>query len=295
VAGRPATPASLLRRTLAEGIAPAYAAYPSVVAVLLGGSSARGHADEFSDLEVTVLWKSPPTDGDRAEAIAVVDGDLVRLYPVEHDTPGPVWSDAWHLGRKDDIAGTGIEVDMHHYLAGTIEQTIAEVVHDFDTDVGKHNLVGGLLHATPLHGEAYVAELQQRVSAYPDELRVAVVRAHAQIEGLWRLDAFAARDNPVAGYGVLVQAQQALLRTLLGLNGVYEPGFKWLEPLAADLELAPANLLDRLRACYPLRAGESREILTQLVEETYDLIETQLPDIDVVRLRTVLAYERPHW
>jgi len=31
------------------------------------------------------------------------------------------------------------------------------------------------------------------VVAHPDPLRVAVVRAHAQIEGLWRLDAFSKR------------------------------------------------------------------------------------------------------
>ena len=36
-------------------------------------------------------------------------------------------------------------------------------------------------------------------------------------------------------------------------------------------------------------------MLTALVEETHDLVEQQLPQIDVERLRQILRYERPLW
>jgi molecular chaperone GrpE len=36
--------------------------------MLVGGSTARGHADRFSDLELGIFWHEPPTDEERREA-----------------------------------------------------------------------------------------------------------------------------------------------------------------------------------------------------------------------------------
>jgi hypothetical protein len=129
----------------------------------------------------------------------------------------------------------------------------------------------------------------------PRPAAVAVVRAHAQIEGLWRLDAYYARGNPVAGYAVLTAAHEELLQTLLGLNRVYFSGLKSLEPVTADLQIAPHDLLERVRASYPIRLRTSKETLTALVEDTHVLIEEHVPEIDVGRLREILGYERPLW
>ena len=35
--------------------------------------------------------------------------------------------------------------------------------------------------------------------------------------------------------------------------------------------------------------------MTALVEETHDLVEELLPEIDVERLREILRYDRPLW
>jgi predicted nucleotidyltransferase len=283
------------RGAFAEQLAPAYAANPHIVAVFAGGSTARGHADRFSDLEVGVVWDRPPTDAERAEAIVKAEGDLVRLYPAEEYGLGPVWADAWKIGRLDGAPLTGVEVDLHHFLVERVETVLAAVLDDFDPEVEKQSLVGAIATGIPLHGHDLLERWRQRAAVYPDGLRLAVVRANAQIEGLWRLDAFAARDNPVAGYAVLTAAHEQLLRTLLGLNRTYYSGVKSLDAVTARLELTPRNLLERLRASYPLRPGQSKEILAALVEETYDLIETHLPKIDVGRLRAFLRYERPLW
>jgi hypothetical protein len=262
-----------------------------VAAVLLGGSSARGHADRYSDIELFVVWTEPPSDADRAAAISGADGDLVMLYPAEDG----VWSDAWKVGRRDGAPFTGIEVDMSHYLVETVESIAHDVVEGCDPDPLKQLIVGGILHSIPLHGSALVERWQQRVAHYPDGLRLAVVRAHVQIEGLWRLDAYAARDNPVAGYQVLTAAHEELLHVLLGLNRTYYSGFKSLEAVVRDFRIAPQNLLERMRACYPMDGGRSKALVTALVEETYDLVEEQLPEIDVDRMREILRYDRPLW
>jgi hypothetical protein len=283
------------RLAFAEQLAPAYAANPNVVALFAGGSTARGHADRYSDLEVGVVWARPPTDAERAAAIVAAEGDLVHLYPVEEYGLGPVWADAWKIGRRDGAPLTGVEVDMHHFVAAGVEHVVADVVDRFDPEPEKQSLVGAIVTGIPLHGQELLDPWRQRSAEYPNGLRVAVVRANAQIEGLWRLDAFAERANPVAGYAVLTRAHEQLLHTLLGLNRVYYSGVKSLDAVGRDLEIAPRDLLERIRASYPLRAGESKQTLMTLVEETYDLIEEHVPEVDVRRLRAFLRYERPLW
>ena len=67
-----------------------------------------------------MVWTEPPTEADRAAAIAAAGGDLVTLYPVDDG----VWSDAWKIGRRDGVPFTGVEVDMSHYLAETVESIL---------------------------------------------------------------------------------------------------------------------------------------------------------------------------
>jgi hypothetical protein len=94
---------------------------------------------------------------------------------------------------------------------------------------------------------------------------------------------------------VLTAAHEGLLHVLLGLNRKYYSGFKSLDAVVLDFRIAPQNLLDRMRACYPMGAGRSKAMLTALVEETHDLVEKQVPEIDVDRLREILRYDRPLW
>jgi hypothetical protein len=237
----------------------------------------------------------PPTDAERAGAIAAAGGDLVTLYQTEEYGLGPVWTDAWKIGRRDGAPLTGVEVDMHHFLADAVERVLTDVLDGFDPDPEKQSLVGAIATGIPLHGHDLLDRWGRRAANYPEGLRLAVVRANAQIEGLWRLDAFASRDNPVAGYAVLTAAHERLLSTLLGLNRKYYSGVKSLDAVTRDLELAPVDLVERMRASYPLAAGRSKETLTALVEETYDLIEQHVPEVEVRRLRTFLRYERPLW
>ena len=57
----------------------------------------------------------------------------------------------------------------------------------------------------------------------------------------------------------------------------------------------PVDLVQRLRQVYQLEPAHGAHELAGLVEEMYDLIEKQLPQIDVGWLRTVFRYHRPVW
>ena len=282
------------RAALAREVAPIYAAKGNVAAVILGGSTARGHADRYSDIELGVFWRRPPTDGERQAAAAAIDGDLHRLYPYLPEEE--VWSDDFYLGRaRSGEPKSGILLEVVHYTTEFVGRTLDEVLEEHDPALLKQNLMAGVVDAVPLYNAALVADWQARAAAYPDGLRLAVVKRYAQIDHFWREEMWRARGNLTMLYQSFVEAQQKMLHVLLGLNRVYYFGFKWPAVVAERLERKPPDLLPRLQRAYRVVAAEGAREVATLVEEVYDLVGQKLPEIDVGRLRTIFRYRRPQW
>ena len=91
------------------------------------------------------------------------------------------------------------------------------------------------------------------------------------------------------------QIQTKILHMLLALNRQYYYGFKWLDVVTECLNIAPNNLLNRMKNIHTAPIQDSASQLADLVEETYDLIESHHPDLDVNWLRSVFRYQRPIW
>ena len=287
--------ASKWRYDFARAVSPVYAANPQVAAVILGGSTARGHADRYSDIELGVFWNQPPTDAERQAAAEAIDGDLGRLFP--YDPVEEVWSDDYFLGRASrEKPKSGVLLEVGHYTVDYVGRTFDAVLRRHDPDAGKLNFVSGIVDSVPLHNSGLVQEWKARAALYPYGLTLAVVRRYAQIDHFWRSEMWLARgENLTMLYESFVHAQQKMLHVLLGLNNVYYFKFKWLDVVAGRLEHKPPDLVTRLRRVYQVPPAAGAREVAALVEETYDLIERQLPEIDVDRLRTVFRYRRPQW
>lgn len=118
--------ASKWRYSYAQKLSPIYASNQNVAAVLVGGSTARGLADRFSDIELGVFWHQPPTEAERRAAAAKIDGDLIRFYPYDPDEE--VWCDDYMLGRAHpDRPKSGILVEVVHHTADFLNRTLDEV------------------------------------------------------------------------------------------------------------------------------------------------------------------------
>jgi len=63
--------------------------------------------------------------------------------------------------------------------------------------------------------------------------------------------------------------------------------------VAERLEIKPKDLTQRLKRVYHVDPREGANMLSTLVEETYDLIETHLPEVDIEWLRRIFRYQRP--
>lgn len=283
------------RQAIANRLADIYARNPHIAAVVLGGSTARGHADGYSDIELGVFWKQPPTDEERREVVELADGDLIRLYP--YDAQEEVWSDDFMMGRAaSNLPQSGILVEVGHYTVDFMNRTLESVLQHYDPDELKQNLISGVVDGLPLHNQVLLRQWQQQAQSYPDQLSVAVINRHALIDHFWRCEMFLHRDqNFLLLYQTFSRVQIQILNVLSGLNHTYYFGFKWLDVVVKRLPIAPTDLLDRLRQVYQTEPAHGIQLLTTLVEETYDLVEQHMPQIDVDRLRRIFRYRRPFW
>ena len=59
-----------------------------------------------------------------------------------------------------------------------------------------------------------------------------------------------------------------------------------------QLKIKPKDFNQRLKRVYYANPAKGAHILTALVEETYNLIETHLPEVNVKWLRQVFRYQR---
>ncbi len=103
------------------------------------------------------------------------------------------------------------------------------------------------------------------------------------------------RDNPVLLAREFLRMSNQMLAVLHAVNGCYSGhvlAFKRLDALEAELDHAPRQLATRLRAVFTAPPPQAADVLRHLIEETYDVIEAQLPEVDVTRLRTRFHADR---
>ena len=208
--------ASQWRHTLVQQLTPIYAANPHVAAVLLGGSTARGHADRYSDIELGVFWHQSPTHADCQTAANAIHGDLVRLYP--YDPTEEAWCDDYMLGRAHlNQSKSGVLVEVVHYTTDFLNRTFDVVLQNHNPDALKQNLIAGIVDGVPLHNAELVQHWKGRAATYPDGLAVAVVKRYAQIDHFWRWEMWLQRSvNLMMLYQSYTQIQQQLLHVPTG-------------------------------------------------------------------------------
>jgi hypothetical protein len=258
-------------RALAERVVAAALELGPLRGALLAGSGARGDADFYSDVDVLLYVDELPPDDCLDRLREAVGGS----NPVPIAPPYLV---------QFDVGGVAVQVGY-----STVEQLDAElegalVRLDDVIDSPNQKLLGGLVEGRPLYGDELIARWRTRAAAYPDELRRAAIMHHWRFFPLWYYDdAIASRDAELWRLDMLLGGAFDLLGVLSALNRVYFARFelKRLRVLVAKLELAPADLADRLELLFRLPARDAADELGRLVVETRDLVARELPDLEL--------------
>ena len=273
--------ASAGRLALAQQLAPDYGASPKVAAVAVAGSVARGDADRFSDINLAVFWSVAPMEEERRELIKQARGRHVQLDAYNRDEA--CWSDSYEVG--------GAAIDVRHMEVEATERILAEVLEHCDPSLSRQRCLAALLTALPLADPSSVlTHWQSRATAYPGELSMAMVRAHLHFRPAWEQEKLAERGDLLALYESFRTVEKQLLLVLMGLNRLYYPGWQWMDRLMAEMRIAPLKLAPRFKQFFGIVSIDPLASVYQLhdlVEETFNLVETHLPE-----LNTAQAYAR---
>jgi predicted nucleotidyltransferase len=271
-------------RALARRITDVYRRHMAVDAAVLTGSGARGDADEYSDLDLLLYGETvPPYEAAVAAQRELEAGEAVAILP--HG----------ELGFLDQFPLDGVQCQVGLLSLADVEADLERllVAHEgLDTPLPK--VASGLLEGIPVHGEALIARLHDRVADYPESLRRAMVEQWWRFFPLWYFEpSFASRDAPLWRQEELLNAAYALIGTLAGVNRLYFARFEFKRERAflAKLELAPERFGERLLGLFA--TAEPLPELERLVAETQAIVERELPEVDVSLRRPPGSRQQP--
>ena len=271
---------------LARELARIYTADPRVTAVMVGGSVARGWADEYSDLEIGVFWDTAPSEEDRRDAARRMGGEVWKFDPSGGDRASE------HIGLSEAAVGSRrylgtAMVSPVHITVGTAEEWIGALIDDLDTDPQKYELAAAVRHGVPLYGHDLLRRWQGKTASFPDRLAVKLVQQNLWLGPWFNWNAYVERADHLAAAQHLVWMQQGMVNVLAALNRDYLPSMehKWVGRLLEGLEIKPDDCEARLRATFATGdLGRAVRDLVELGMEVIDLVEEHLPEVNETSL-----------
>lgn len=268
----------------AESAARIYAENPHVEAVLLGGSVSKGWQDEFSDIELLIFWKQPPSDEDRKRVILQTSGTILDFHPYEDEE----WSETY-------VAG-GVKFEISNFLTPTIRRFLNDTLQFFNTDPETQCIAAAISHGRALRGETVIDEMKKQVANYPDGLRSAMIAANIGFGSRWNnRAALLHRKDWLMLYRVMADVQTRIMSVLFALNRQYviHPGFKWQRKSLDEMAIKPANISARMESVFLGNPQDAVRVMEEIIREVFDLIEGELPQLDVSGARKQTEQGRP--
>lgn len=271
-------------KILSSEIANIYQQNPKVEAVLLGGSVSRNWHDEHSDIELFVIWKGAPTDEERKAPIVELNGNIIDFHLYEDEE----WSETYTT--------QGVKLEISNFLTDTINNVISDVIISYDTDLDKQCIVATVYNGVTLSGDIVINSMKEKVSKYPYGLSVAMVKENIFLGNRWtNREALLERKDWLMLYKLMVAVQTNLMGVLFGLNRqfVHHPAFKWQKHTLSSMEITPKNISNRLESIFLDDPKVSIRELEVIIEEMYELIQRELPQIDLSLVLDKSLFLRP--
>lgn len=266
------------RLEIAQRVADAHAALDDRSLVsFVSGSTVEGIADALSDVDMSVVFESLPSE---------------EILRAACNTVGSDWT--WTIGDLAQGSGVvsfrvdGVEVQIGYATHAGLAAELDELLVAHNPDTPNHKLAEGILKAMPLVGRAQLAALQARLTDFPHGLRLAMVRHGLATPTPWRAATqLIQRDASLWCREIEVDACYGLLRALCGLNRQYFTRFqlKRMDRLCGKLQLAPPKFATRIDALLGAPPSKAFEWLYELEGEVLDLVAQHLPEVDLVTIQ----------
>lgn len=283
----PPTPQAAARLEIARKLGAGWAANPKTALVMAAGSTGRGTADSYSDVQLDIYWREPPTADERRQAALAGGAETVEVFPYEGDK----WSAA--------ITIQGLPARTRTFLIRQVEAYLGQVGVSGDVATLAQIRLYAIQHAQFLYGsESLLADWRERAADYPPQLARTMLNQNLTFDGFGGPeDALAARDDVVLLYDTLTRVSRQVLGALLGVNRVYlpNPDYKYVAELIDEMQFKPPDLLARLKSAYRLPPAEGVAVLHSVIAEVFDLVDRHVRGFDTSPYRARVAQRQPLW
>jgi hypothetical protein len=192
----------------------------------------------------------------------------------------------------------GVECQFAHATIAQWEKEISSILEEFDVQSPIMKGMSGILISIPLYGETLIQRWKAKVANYPDGLAQRMVEHYLKFFAIWGMqEKLARRDTTLWYYQILVEEAQNLLGVLSGLNRLYFSTFQFkrMGKFIEQMSIAPTNLTFRLESLFPAEPHVAAHQIEQLVQETLDLVDTYMPQVDTSSVRRKLGWRQQPW
>lgn len=283
------------RIELASRIAPHYAAYANVEAVVVLGGVARGWADSYSDIDLVVYWREPPAEAERRAVIKSLSahpGEFSDTFTTQPDPNLRYWWEEYYFGGDDH---TGLKLDIGHHLTSDMDVVIEAVTQRLDLHSLKHEMLYSIQRVQAFYGQPLIERWKQAAAQYPETLAAKLVETHLRLPPFWIAEACIEREDWLLYTHAVEEVCRRLLMTVTALNREYFPGVKRQAHLLTELAIQPEAFNQRLNA---ILRGDPRIAIAEvyrLYDEIYMLAKQHIPQADLTGARERFVHERAQW
>src|SRR5213592_2788253 len=252
-----ATARSVELRSIAQGVADVLPA--TVEEVVVTGSVSRGVADEVSDIEMLVVTEDQ-LDLEECFSLAAAAG-LTDLG---------TWGQQGVPTKRVSGYRDGVPIELVWWSRAHAEATV-DAIFDFD----RSGTADALANGVALRTSGLLAEWQERLSNYPDELAQSHIEDAALTWGGFAAAGLLTIIRPGERLSLverMVDDASRVVQIVFALNRVWQPTLKRLADRATALPHKPERLAERIEEALtepdPHRA---LLVLTELQAETVAL------------------------
>ena len=283
------TPQSDYLLNLGKKILEPYTKLPTARAAMITGSVAEGISDFYSDLDMTVYYENELPSEEELARIREQNGAAERAWLLGDRAEGNI-AEAYELN--------GIQAQIGHALIPIWENDIAQVLERFNADTPLHKAMSGILESITVFGDEHMTRWKEKIAAYPDGLRRAMVEQHLKFFPYWNIQKqIAARDATIWHYQILTEAAYNLVAVLAGLNRLYFTNFQFkkMRRFLVQMQIIPENFAERIETLIKQDAADAAIALEDLVRDVVKLVQDEMPDVDVSAVKKNLGKRRPAW
>ncbi|MAS37609.1 MAG: hypothetical protein CL610_26675 [Anaerolineaceae bacterium] len=285
--------ASQWRIDIALDIAPHYARYAHVEAVVVLGGVARGWADAYSDIDLVVYWRQPPTEAERSSVSAALGahpGPFGDTFTSQPDPTLRYWWEEYYLGGD---AQAGLKIDVGHHLSADMDAVVEAVTQHHDPHALKHEMLYSIKRVQTFYGDARINRWKQAAGMCPQPLAQRIVEENLNLPPFWMARASADRDDGLLYARVLQEVCQRLLMVIVALNREYFPGVKRQAQLLAEMRIQPVSFHERINQALRANPDEAIPAVEQLYDEVFALARQHMPQADIAAAPQRFHFQRP--